>query len=802
MVPQATGAAYTAQDAAATGATELLLQRRRLTAAPEGVHPLSATDMLRGTPVRHGLCPASLTPHRSPSGTRRPQLLNPFPPGLHRLAHLQSLDLSDNPSLCALSAACLPPHLTCLRLTGCGLTSLPDGLPALRCLRQLFLSANLITGGLKPLLACSSLEHAGLAFNRISHLWPAQQELQRSASHARCPASASTAAGSGSAGQAARAPAGRGRLARPVPCATGTAGGSGQGSTAPRAPPARSSPLVSFDLSHNDLSDLPATLSALSQLPALQSLALAGTPAALAPGYHAACLACLPRLTYLDGSAASEAAGPEQAGGSVPASAAPAGSRPGTRPGSSRARPKSAAAGGGTGAGAGGSGGATAAGVGGLGGGLHLEIEVSGLVVSPAVVAAAFQRLKQEREQEQWRQVLQREQQRRRRQQEAEAASDAASEQQQAGPTAVGAGTGSVVQGSPAGSSHPSPRGPAGKIRGAGAGAARPPSGAAAAAAAAAGRPSLSGGAGGGTASAGGGDLQVALSPSAVVLPPLYFYVTIDTPDGGLTHGGIHGPLQARAGCWLHCPCPLKCNRPQGNLLPCHASAHVVTAPQGTPARMRGKQPDDSPRRPGAALPPSSTVHRCMQAPTRLRPFRPQRCPGRTHQRRPQVQPRPPWQPVGWTQSGVGWLCLPAGPAASARQACRRPSGRPPPQPLAPVARPKPARQVRRRARGGARMRPVPAPEARAWRQAARLCRSRCLWAAAAQRCGCRRRSRVGTGCVKVGGWLNGTLQRDQGQTCVKAPAGRAPNTGQARSGTRCCETGPPFPPTPMQASS
>lgn len=58
---------------------------------------------------------------------------------------------------------------------------------------------------------------------------------------------------------------------------------------------------MSLDLSHNDITDLPAVLSQLQQLNALRSLSLKGNPASLAAGYRQAVLQALPQLLYLDG---------------------------------------------------------------------------------------------------------------------------------------------------------------------------------------------------------------------------------------------------------------------------------------------------------------------------------------------------------------------------------------------------------------------------------------------------------------------------------------------------------------------
>ena len=59
--------------------------------------------------------------------------------------------------------------------------------------------------------------------------------------------------------------------------------------------------MLSLDLTHNNLTSLPDVLDALSRMPALRSLSLAGNPLALVPGYKAAILSVLPELQILDG---------------------------------------------------------------------------------------------------------------------------------------------------------------------------------------------------------------------------------------------------------------------------------------------------------------------------------------------------------------------------------------------------------------------------------------------------------------------------------------------------------------------
>lgn len=59
-------------------------------------------------------------------------------------------------------------------------------------------------------------------------------------------------------------------------------------------------PLVSLDLSHNNLTDLVATLDSLSRLPALGVLSLAGNPLCMIPVYASAVRSTLKQLVYLD----------------------------------------------------------------------------------------------------------------------------------------------------------------------------------------------------------------------------------------------------------------------------------------------------------------------------------------------------------------------------------------------------------------------------------------------------------------------------------------------------------------------
>ena len=63
----------------------------------------------------------------------------------------------------------------------------------------------------------------------------------------------------------------------------------------------RAEAMLSLDLTHNNLTSLPDALEALSHMPALRSLSLAGNPLALVPGYKNAVVGVLKELQILDG---------------------------------------------------------------------------------------------------------------------------------------------------------------------------------------------------------------------------------------------------------------------------------------------------------------------------------------------------------------------------------------------------------------------------------------------------------------------------------------------------------------------
>lgn len=168
------------------------------------------------------------------------QKLQKFPEGLRGLASLTALDVSNNPHIGVVPEAALPPCLVELTLTGCELTALPAGLKGLKKLQKLFAGANKITD-LAVVLACPALQHAGLAFNRIAQLPPAE-------ALAAAPAS-----------------------------------------------------LLSLDLSHNDLQGVHDTTLALAALPGLASLSLGGNPLCLSERYQAVARTNLRKLVLLDG---------------------------------------------------------------------------------------------------------------------------------------------------------------------------------------------------------------------------------------------------------------------------------------------------------------------------------------------------------------------------------------------------------------------------------------------------------------------------------------------------------------------
>ncbi|KAF6260347.1 hypothetical protein COO60DRAFT_899706 [Scenedesmus sp. NREL 46B-D3] len=281
-----------------------------------------------------------------------------LPAGLGSLQHLRSLDASDNPQLKDLQDQQLPPGITALTLAGCSLSQVTQCLSRLSGLSELQLAANDITQA-DTVFACPRLLHAGLSFNRISSINTRGLAAANLANIGSC--TASTASASGLAAVARQS-----RGSTPVPQCNTAAGSRTGGSSSPQptsalrsckssvvttrtttqtnacrinpssssgSSPAStaacsgcSSPLMSLDLSHNDITELSAVLKQLQQLPALRSLSLKGNPASLAAGYKEAVLQALPQLLYFDGQKID--------GISV--------SAPGSRPGTTGRRPRSA----------------------------------------------------------------------------------------------------------------------------------------------------------------------------------------------------------------------------------------------------------------------------------------------------------------------------------------------------------------------------------------------------------------------------------------------------------------------------
>lgn len=218
--------------------------------------------------------------------------------GLASLTMLSSIDASDNP-ISNVAPGALPATITSLTLTGCRLHAVPPCLTQLTGLQQLQLAANSITQA-NAALACPRLLHAGLSFNNLTSLssgmhaadssfnmpaasvssqLAATQQSSSSSSPPRCNATPAELEGASQTDAGTR-----------TSCSTA-------GSTALLA----RSPLMSLDLSHNDIIDLPAALAQLKQLSQLKSVSLKGNPASLMPGYRDTVLQHLPQLLYLDG---------------------------------------------------------------------------------------------------------------------------------------------------------------------------------------------------------------------------------------------------------------------------------------------------------------------------------------------------------------------------------------------------------------------------------------------------------------------------------------------------------------------
>jgi Leucine-rich repeat (LRR) protein len=238
-----------------------------------------------------------------------------LPTELAAESDLKRLDLSDNP-LQQLQLQHLPANLQELVLAGCHLHgAVPSNLNQLTALEQLVLSANSITSA-DAVFSCPQLVHVGLAYNHLSTLTstsPAAADAREG--RARCHSSSTTAgnlirtsittaskAGSiSSAVPAAHgAPASAAYASRKTSSAATTSSISGIKACSNPGVLA-SCNIMSLDLSHNHITDLPLILQELQQLPKLRALHLQGNPISLLPHYKASVLQQLPLLIYLDG---------------------------------------------------------------------------------------------------------------------------------------------------------------------------------------------------------------------------------------------------------------------------------------------------------------------------------------------------------------------------------------------------------------------------------------------------------------------------------------------------------------------
>lgn len=182
---------------------------------------------------------------------------------LSSLSHQQQTASTSTSNSSSNSSSSFPVTLKHLNLSGCQLQgSLPPSLTRLTALEQLVASANSIRHA-DPIFACQHLLHAGLAYNHISTLVSLEQEGSTDSN------SASSSSRSDGAVLA-------------------------------------SCQLMSLDLAHNDITDLPSILQQLSQLPKLRALHLRGNPVSLLPAYKSAVLQHLPQLVYLDGQVGDE----------------------------------------------------------------------------------------------------------------------------------------------------------------------------------------------------------------------------------------------------------------------------------------------------------------------------------------------------------------------------------------------------------------------------------------------------------------------------------------------------------------
>lgn len=306
--------ALTVQDVEQLQATTLKLVHRKLQALPQG----------KGYVVGNQGCSVLLITD--------PAACDCLHTGLAKLTQLTSIDASDNP-ITDLPACDLPHNLKELNLTGCQLIAVPQCLSSLTNLLHLQLAANRVSQA-DSVFHIPYLLHAGLGYNCISGLPvcssadPAQRSASPDTDNNRSSPNRNSQPGkqptqscnSSSAGASCSNPSNRGaspvpqhtnlfkqqltnsRIKQPPSSAVAAQNPTGSPSIKPTAHPCSCrSPLMSLDLSHNNITDLPAVLQQLQQLSQLKSLSLRGNPVSMLPCYQEVVLQCLPQLLYLDG---------------------------------------------------------------------------------------------------------------------------------------------------------------------------------------------------------------------------------------------------------------------------------------------------------------------------------------------------------------------------------------------------------------------------------------------------------------------------------------------------------------------
>jgi len=151
------------------------------------------------------------------------------------------------------------------------------------------------------MLACPSLMHASLPYNRLTGLQPLRN------AHPQTPTNVASICSNARLGSARKADPG----ARHVVKHTGALQ-QGQLTSALQLGVLQNGPLAStrmsaphplgcLDLAHNDICSLADVIDVLTQLPSLRALHLSGNPVCLAPGYRLALVTALPTLEFLDG---------------------------------------------------------------------------------------------------------------------------------------------------------------------------------------------------------------------------------------------------------------------------------------------------------------------------------------------------------------------------------------------------------------------------------------------------------------------------------------------------------------------